>query len=157
VNPSSHQHWYGGATFTDGQFTGIDLPYLDEVVSDPNATKAIRSVGTNALPMLIPMLSAKDSRPRVWMRRHTAAYSFIDHWLPSWRVRMGLRRQTIAVAAFRELGQVAVPAIPRITPLLADPECAPAAIMALLAIHPEREQDILALTNVLRSNATYTK
>ncbi len=58
-------------------------------------------------------------------------------------------RQILALGAFRQLGPLAGPALPRIIPLLRDPELADVAIYAILSIRPERERDVLSLTNAL--------
>jgi len=59
-----------------------------------------------------------------------------------------------ALAALNELGPLAAPAIPKILPMLGDPDRAHVAIAAILSIQPELESDILSLTNVLRIKRT---
>lgn len=123
-------------------------PRIDLECSNPRAYEAIRAVGTQALPMLTEMLGSTDRMYR-WFEEFSARQPWIRKYVKL-RPPEAWKRQVHALAAFIELGPKAAPAIPRILPLLRDPECATVAIVALLAIQPEREADILSLTNVLR-------
>jgi len=124
-------------------------PRITPQPSDQQILEAISTVGTNALPMLVRMLRSKDSRIGLWIRSLLENYRFVGKWIrlkppDAWRRRMG------AVIAFYRLGPQVAPAIPEIIPLLQDPELVLTALFALMYIHPEREQDVLSLTNVLR-------
>jgi len=142
---------FGSVTMEMGQPDEFKAPGLWELrCSDPRAYQAISSVGTNALPMLVRMLKSNDSRVRRWVWRQSEGRAFIRKHIRMKPPTAGFARQIGALAAFRELGPRAAPAIPKIIPLLDDPNLAHVAIVALTYIQPQRERDVLSLTNVLR-------
>jgi HEAT repeat protein len=98
--------------------------------------------GTNALPTLVQWLKAKDTAPERWLVWLGRKQSFI-------RLRRltAEERRVAAVTAFSRLGHRAEAAVPSLIPLLRDANFARQAIFALNWIQPDREQDILALTN----------
>ncbi len=130
----------------------LHVPGIRVVFSNRNAYRAIQSVGADAIPLLSKMIGADDTR----LRR--ALWEFTErHRGTRWvRRSLGLspptgwKQQVQALAAFGELGPRASGAIPRIIPMLDDPDRAQVAVVALLLIQPQRERDILRLTNVLR-------
>jgi hypothetical protein len=113
-----------------------------------DALDAIAKVGTNGLPMLVRMLQSKDSVARKWFwdfaQKHQLVAKLFHPKPPD-----ALDRQISAAAALSKLGPLASPAIPQIVPLLRNPDSALVALVALASIHPEREEYILAMTNVL--------
>lgn len=131
---------------------GVHPPRIELVCSSSNAVEAIRAVGTNALPMLVDMLGARDRLTR-WLWEHSEAHPWIRDRLNLEPAR-AWTRNVHALAAFTELGPKAAPAIPKIIPLLRNADSAAVAIVALLAIQPDREEDILSLTNILRIRRT---
>ncbi len=110
---------------------------------------AIDAVGTNALPMLTRMLSTRDSRIKIWIQSMADQHKVIRRFIPDNRNR-AWARQIGGLVAFSRLGPQAATAIPDIIPLLNDPDTAMSAMVALRHIRPEREKDILSLTNVFR-------
>jgi hypothetical protein len=146
---SGHGLSRGGVTMNTGEPTVLILPNISLSCSDSVANEAIRKVGTNALPMLARMLSEKDTRLQRWIWETVEENKFLRRYIRMKPPTRGWVSQIRALAAFRELGPLASPAIPRIIPLLKDPDCAPAAVVALLSIDLQHEEDILSLTNAL--------
>ena len=126
----------------------FDPPRLKLHPADPSVFRAVRAVGTNALPLLVCMLRSKDTRYqreiRDFVERHPALTRFYSPPPPA-----AWSHQIQALGALGELGPLAAPAVPGIIRLLDHPDTAPVAITALLSIRPEREDHILSLTNVL--------
>jgi hypothetical protein len=117
--------------------------------SDQTARDAVSAVGTNALPMLIGMLESRDSQIGLWLEENTRNRPFLKRLIRTDRTKTWVK-QMRATAAFHELGPRALPAVPAIIRLLEDPQCAMCAMISLLYIHPQKERDILSLTNVFR-------
>ena len=130
----------------------VGPPRFELRCSNTNAYQAIRAVGTNGLPMLVEMLGSTDRIHR-WYEDFSHRYPWIKKYLTI-KSSDAWKRVGHAMAAFTELGPRAAPAMPKIIRLLRDPECSSVAVAALLAIQPDREQDILSLTNVLRITRT---
>jgi len=122
---------------------GISVP-----PSNPEFIEAISKAGTDALPLLVRMIGRKESRMELWLQSMADNHSFIRRFVRP-RSNLETARQFGAVASFYQLGPQAAPALPAIIPLLKDPDFAGAAMLAIMYIRPEREQDILQLTNVL--------
>jgi hypothetical protein len=143
--------------FSTSPGSGMSGPYLSEPIEpragfaypDQTARYAVSAVGTNALPMLIGMLGSKDSQLGLWLEENTRNRPFLRRLIRTDRTRTWVR-QMQATAAFHELGPRALPAVPAIVRLLDDPQCAMCAIISLMYIHPQKERDILSLTNVFR-------
>jgi HEAT repeat protein len=107
------------------------------------AAEAIRHIGTNALPTLLGMLSAKDSRFKKTVDELNDWQSILFLNVPGLK---GNRFQ--AVLALRELGPAAKPAIPQLKQLLDDYYTAPAATQALGMLGPEGYPPLIqAITN----------
>jgi len=45
------------------------------------AADAVRHIGTNALPTLLEMLGAKDSKLKYWWDRHIPGLQFLPRWV----------------------------------------------------------------------------
>ncbi len=148
---------HGGVESDPGHSHRLISPRLLISQSNPDATRAIRSVGTNALPLLVGLLKSKDSRLKhlAWEFSWKVRERFprLKKWFPA-NLEWAFGDQVCALAAFEELGPLAAPAIPSIRPLLKDPDLALVATVALISIQPEGEQDILSLTNVLGITVT---
>ncbi|MBI4661564.1 MAG: hypothetical protein HY735_22305 [Verrucomicrobia bacterium] len=116
------------------------------------AWEALPKFGTNALPLMIEWLQAKDSRLKdLWIRwtRKQSIVSFTP--LRAYEKRMA------ALAGFIRFGRQAEAALPSIIPLLSDPSLSREAVFALTFIRPEQAQDILALTNALIDPGTWNE
>ena len=130
----------------------VSPPRFELSFNNTDAQLAIRSVGTNALPMLVEMLGSTD---RIYRFYEESVYRY--PWIKKFLVLKSpeaWKRVGCAMGAFLELGPRAAPATPKIIRMLRDPERASVAVAALLAIQPQREEDILSLTNVLRITRT---
>jgi HEAT repeat protein len=114
----------------------------------------VQKVGTNALPMLVRMLRAKDGRFARHLWRIREGHPILKTVVPMKPPVSGFVNNVRALAALNELGPLAAPAIPKILPMLGDPDRAHVAMAAILSIQPELESDILSLTNVLRIKQT---
>jgi hypothetical protein len=139
----------GGALNSVGESTVLILPGIKAHCSDQIAREAVFHVGPKALPMLVRMLKKQDTRLQRWIWEMVESHKFLSRHIRMKPPTTGFPGQLRALAAFQELGPRAAPAIARIIPLLDDPDLAVFAIAAILSIQPERERDILALTNVL--------
>lgn len=116
----------------------IDLrPFQFLVEEDPNIAKtkakarqdaanAIRQIGTNALPSLLRMFEARDSR----------LHAFFVRWAKLFSIRLTSypERRERAISGLAILGTNASPAIPMLTRFLDDPGLAQNAIIALQRI-----------------------
>lgn len=132
--------------------SGTSLPFQPGVrFGSSEARPAVMAVGTNALPMLVRMLGAKNkpSRWEGWLRPWSLKFPLLGRFIR--RTPLNAQEEQLqALVAFHMLGPLAAAAIPRILPLLEDRETALAASLALRYIRPERSSDILSLTNVLQ-------
>lgn len=90
---------------------------------------AIRAMGTNALPYLVSMVSARDSSLRLKLRAWAGKNPSIRKWI---RTSNGERLR--GAAGLEALGPIAAPAIPELIPLLGDEQTAYPAALALGAI-----------------------
>jgi len=118
------------------------------------ASEAVLNVGTNALPMLVRLLGTRESRTRLWLRRLAEKHPVFKRLAPSGPDTV-FQRNMSALLAFYRLGPQAADAIPKIIPMLEDPDSAAVATVALMYIRPQREQDILSLTKVFRLRTPY--
>lgn len=118
------------------------------------ASEAVLNVGTNALPMLVRLLGTRESRAKLWLRRLGEKHPVFKRLAPSGPDTV-FQRNMSALLAFYRLGPQATDAIPKIIPMLEDPDSAAVATVALMYIRPQREQDILSLTNVFRLRTPY--
>ncbi|MBM3838784.1 MAG: HEAT repeat domain-containing protein [Verrucomicrobia bacterium] len=107
-----------------------DLDTLDPAKHE-TAGQAIRAIGTNALPILIRLLHARDSALKRALINLGEQYPFIPLQLTPAEDRYGS-----ALQACRVLGPLAVPAIARIMPFL-DGNRSVEAVKVLVAIGPE--------------------
>lgn len=137
-----------------GDSLTVVLPGVRVSWTDEKAREAVQKVGTKALPMLVRMLGATDGRFVRWLWEIRESRQFLKSAIPMKPPVSGYLNNVRALAAFKELGPLAAPAIPKILPMLGDPERAQVALAAMLSIRPEHESDILCLTNVLGIHET---
>lgn len=133
----------------DGQPLSYHLGSLTygDVRRERAAREAVRAIGSNAVPHLIRILEARESRFKTCFDELVRRQSLIRFRFEPLSVR-----QMHAAMACQELGPVAAPAIPALAALVADPELAQWAVPALAEIGP---QTFPLLTNALFSgNAT---
>lgn len=140
---------FGPGTTGGGMLSEPIEPFLANVRVPPESRDAILREGANALPMLVRMLSAGETRWDQWRRLLVVKYGLSarlmnTNWAVAWQ------RKTQALAAFEVLGTNAAPAAAQIIPLLNYPETAIHAIVAIKLIRPERGEQFLKLTNVAR-------
>jgi hypothetical protein len=115
------------------------------------AIVVIREMGTNILPMLLHFLTASPEPDpfRHKLRQILASQSFVG-----WQIPQPPDRQRQAIEAFRALGPIAAPAIPKLAELL-DSGTNYSSPVCLEAIGPESVPALLhALTN---SNQTVVR
>ncbi len=132
---------------------GIEQPVEPAVIvfcADTQAVDAVARVGAEALPLLVHLLQARRSPFRVWISSLGDRFPFLRKYV-ALRPSVAGARQIGAIVAFHYLGLRAAPAIPKLVPLLSGSEYAVPAVFAIVAIRPEREQDVLTLTNALRN------
>jgi len=127
---------------------GIVLDY-DAWSGKREASEAVLNVGTNALPMLVRLLGTRESRAKLWLRRLAEKHPVFKRLVPLGRDNV-FQQNMSALLAFYRLGPQAAAAIPKIIPMLEESDSAAVAAVALMYIRPERESDILSLTNVFR-------
>lgn len=142
-----HLNGYGGNGWPrNGPLEKPLEPNLEEI-DVGLAREAILNVGTNALPMLVDMLSGKGDAIDRCLKRLTTGLPWLTGVLPKGR---GSEDDYIhrALVAFHMLGPRAAPAAERILPLLTNADMAPQAIVVLTLIRPQVESQILSLTNV---------
>jgi len=154
---SKHLEAFGANGISYGRVSDdgfVSVPGVTPHCSDQHAGEALEKVGTNALPMLVQMLKSQDTRLQRWIWETVDGQPLLKKVIPIKPTNAKFARRLQGLAALHKLGPRAAPAIPRIIPLLEDPDYALPAIAALISIHPERESDILSLTNVLRIQAT---
>ena len=118
------------------------------------AWEAVSEVGPDALPMLVRMLGAKDSKIALWIESKARRFPQLRPLVRTNRVSSYSQRSR-ALAAFSCLRSNATPALPRILQLLQSEETAMHAIVAVTYIQPVRESDILWLTNVFHLRKGY--
>lgn len=129
--------WLAAPRPKEPTFDGKPLSYyLDkqtygELRTERDARDSIRDFGTNAVPSLIAILDARESRFKARVRSLLAGQRLIR-----FRSAPLVVRQRQAALACAELGPMAAPAIPSLTRFVDHPEIAPAAIAALAMIGP---------------------
>ena len=137
------------------EYAGLPLSdYLrsltySQVRLERSARDAIRAMGSNAVPHLINILDARESRFKTWFNGVADRQSFIR-----FRFTPVAARQVQAAMACTELGPVAAPAIPSLTRLTEDPNLGSWAVAALAEIGP---QTFPLLTNALNSRWPATR
>lgn len=95
-----------------------------------SAQKAIRAMGTNALPFLLNMVATTDSRAKMKLRAWAGKGSIIRKWTtPSHYIS-----RISAAAGFEALGKEAAPAAPELIKMLNDEQTEYPAVLALGAI-----------------------
>jgi len=114
-----------------------------QVRLERSARDAIRAMGSDAVPHLINILDARESRFKTWFNEVADRQSFIR-----FRFQPLGPRQVHATMACQELGPIAAPAIPSLARLLDDPQLGHLAVAALAEIGP---QTFPLLTNALAS------
>lgn len=114
-----------------------------ELRTERDARESIRDFGTNAVPYLVNILEARESRFRIAMRQALAHQSIIRFRLPPLFIQ-----QRQAALACAELGPLAAGASASLTRLVNDPLLCRHALGALAMIGP---QSFPVLTNALAS------
>jgi HEAT repeat protein len=121
---------------------------------DDDFDLAIKHFGSNALPQLLEMLQATDSPAKLEFNRFASRYLPAAFQLPSsydcrWNI----------MAAFRVLGDAAVPAIPALTNLLSNQDRGVrlSAVEALSAIGPGAGKAVPALLVALKDPDFYVR
>jgi HEAT repeat protein len=135
----------------DGQPLSAYLRSLtsSQVRLERNARDAIRTLGSNAVPRLIQILDARESRLKTWLNEAANRQSLIR-----FRFDPLASQQIQAAMACQELGPVAAPAIPSLSRLIDDPLVGYWAVAALAEIGP---QNFPLLTNALASRWPSTR
>lgn len=121
----------------------LDKQTYGELRTERDARESIRDFGTNAVPYLVSILEARESRLRIAMRQALARQSVISVTLPPLFVQ-----QRQAALACAELGPLASGASAALTRLVDDPVLCRHALSALAMIGP---QNFPVLTNALAS------
>jgi len=123
--------------FQDKKLTAwlADLDTLDPAKHEA-AGQAIRAIGTNALPVLIKILRAKDSSLKHALSDLSEQYPFLPLQLTRAEARHGS-----ALQGCRILGPLAGPAIPQIMPFL-EGNRAVEAVKVLTTIGPDTIQSL---------------
>lgn len=115
-----------------------------------SATKAIRAMGTNALPYLLWMVeSEKDSPPKNRANRLLEKQSVIKFRFTSYSYGCGP-----GADGFGPLGETAAPAVPRLMKLLENPRTSLQARFALMRIGFPA---VLSLAEALTSKSAHVK
>lgn len=122
---------------------GLQLSSMED-----ETREAIQHVGVDALPLLVGMLQGEPRFDR-WRRALVGKYGLPKFLLPR-NPSLDWLNKTRALAAFSVLTTNAAPVVDDIIPLLDDPDHVAEAIVALMLIRPEHEEQILALTNAFR-------
>jgi len=141
--------WIVARPAREPEYDGVPLSdYLrsltySQVRLERSARDAIRAIGSNAVPHLVKILDARESRFKTSFNETADRQSFIR-----FRFTPLAARQTQAAMACQELGPIAAPAIPSLAKLIDDPELGMWAIAAVAEIGP---QTFPLLTNALRS------
>lgn len=135
----------------DGQPLSYYLSSLtySQVRLEGNARSAIREIGSKAVPPIIEILDARESRFKIWFNEMADHQSFIR-----FRFAPVVNRQIQAAMACQELGPIAAPAIPSLARLVDDPLLGNLAVAALAEIGP---QTFPLLTNALTSRWPSTR
>src|ERR1039458_1932968 len=114
-----------------------------------SAQKAIRAMGTNALPFLLALVANTDSSAKLKLRVWAGKGSIIRRWIPTHYIsRIG------AAAGFEALGKEAAPAAPELIKLLNDEQTEYPAALALSAIGPPA---VPLLEPMLRTHTSTTR
>src|SRR5438094_118239 len=78
-----------------------------QVTQSAASNKAFQHIGTNALPVLIKMIRAKDSKVKLWLRNLYYKQSLMHH-----HFTLAEEDRIPAVLGFSGLGALAKPAVP---------------------------------------------
>jgi len=133
------------------QLNGIPLSHYlgkknyGELRTERDARESIRAFGTNAVPHLIRMLDARESRLKTSFNEWA---DYLSSSLIRFRFASVATRQIQAASACQELGPIAAAAIPSLARLIGDPQLGYWAVAALAEISP---QTFPLLTNALNS------
>jgi len=135
--------------FREPVYQGIALStwlegfHSGEKETHDRAEEAVRQMGTKALPPLLKMLRANDSKLKLKLKEWAEKQSLFEVQFSS-----AYDRRVRAVRGFEALGPVAEPAIPSLIELFKDEEVAYGASAALIAIGPKSTLPLIkALTN----------
>ena len=117
-------------------YAGNDGQFPDP---DAEATLAVRSIGTNAIPRLLEYLSASDPPVKREFARWVEKQDVID-----FKFRWAEEDHGYAVAGFRALGELGTPAIPTLVTLMNDTNAGGAAVECLGMIGPSSARELRA-------------
>jgi HEAT repeat protein len=108
------------------------------------ADEAIQAIGSRrAVPMLLPMLQARDGRVRIWALEKQSQWK-----LSCIHLRDSREIRSLGLMGFRALGTNAADAVPELRHLLQNTNCAYEALCALIYIgKPAADALCTALTN----------
>jgi len=97
--------------------SGIPLQHLSAEMGArmEGAQRAVKAIGTNAIPTLLQYVQAKDSNVTHMVAAPIAPRSFVGDWFPSAR-----EKHAMAQAGFTILGKDALPAQPALIALTKD-------------------------------------
>jgi hypothetical protein len=137
------------------EYDGVPLSdYLrsltySQVRLERSARDAIRAMGSNAVPHLIKILDARESRFKTRFNELAGRYSFTR-----FRFTLMDAQQVQAAMACQELGPAAAAAIPSLARLVDDPQLGSWAVAALAEVSP---QTFPLLTNAMNSRWPATR
>lgn len=137
---------FGGSSFDGEEITVPDVTPTSRLNSEFDV---LSEIGPETLPLLVRLLSGRESKLNLGLRWLAQRHNFFERFIRGDPDDL-FAQQVGALLAIRKLGRDAAPAVPSIVELLNDPDIALLATIALIHIQPERESDILALTNVLQ-------
>jgi hypothetical protein len=141
---------------TEPSFQGKSLGgWLTEIMNAENdreaesAKNAVRQIGTNAVPFLVHLMQARDSRPKIFVmailrRQHVFKI----------RVENATDQLLRATLGFEALGPQASSAVPALTAMLNDSNTVYLAGLALISVRPAGLDAVLA---GLESTNTFTR
>ncbi len=111
-----------------------------------SAKNTVQQMGTNAIPYLLRLMRAKDSKTK-----ELAMNLLSKQHVFNFRIENAVRKHLKSALGFESLGGVAGPAIPDLTVMLKDPETASLAGLALIGISDAGVEAVL--TGLASTNA----
>jgi hypothetical protein len=151
---------YAGRTLT--QWIMPNPTAVGQPIRSPEATEAIRHMGTNALPCLLAWLGADPEYTPIKEKAHvllralprTVTPKVVLHWADSDQVTLHLRA---APMAFKVFGPDAAPAIPQLERLASDPRGRLSAYFATYILVDLGPEGYAALQRIAQNPACPTR